>query len=168
MPVRQQVACPRHLDHGLEQLAHHVMRQQAIPVPAEGFVPPDVVVHRQAHTPAVQYVVAHLHRRLSFLQDWRRALLSEPLNRLIDEGRASGAARLAGAPATLERTGDPVFCTIWTLVSVPALTLPVGLGPLGLPPGLQIVGTPEGDARLLHVARWIEQAVAFATGIPER
>jgi amidase len=72
------------------------------------------------------------------------------------------------APATLEHTGDPVFCTIWTLLGVPALTLPVGLGPQGLPLGLQIVGTFQDDARLLRVARWVEQAVAFASGIPKR
>jgi Asp-tRNA(Asn)/Glu-tRNA(Gln) amidotransferase A subunit family amidase len=137
-------------------------------------------------------------RTLGELQSQQRAKLSAVLNRFLDEGQAIHAAAhaealaqrqtlrdgfgpfLAGfdaivtpptrgeAPATLEHTGDPGFCTIWTLLGVPALTLPVGLGPHGLPLGLQIVGTLQDDARLLRVARWVEQAVAFAPGIPEQ
>ena len=45
------------------------------------------------------------------------------------------------APATLEQTGNPGFCSIWSLCGVPAVTIPVGFGPRGLPLGLQIVGT---------------------------
>jgi len=137
-------------------------------------------------------------RTLGELQSQQRAKLSVVLNRFLDEGQAiDGAAHaealaqrqtlqaafgpfLAGfdaivtpstrgeAPATLEHTGDPVFCTIWTLLGVPALTLPVGCGPQGLPFGLQIVGKLQDDARLLRVARWVEQTVGFAPGIPER
>jgi amidase len=73
----------------------------------------------------------------------------------------------ACAPATLEHTGDPVFCTIWTLAGAPALTLPVGLGPQGLPLGLQVVGAPRDDARLLSVARWVEAAIGSALRYPE-
>jgi amidase len=137
-------------------------------------------------------------RTLGALQSQQRAKLSAVLNRFLDEGQAIGTEAVAEAlaqrhtlragfgsflagfdaivtpptrgeaAATLEHTGDPVFCTIWTLLGVPTLTLPVGFGPLGLPLGLQIVGTLQDDARLLHVARWIEQALAFAPGIPER
>ena len=45
------------------------------------------------------------------------------------------------APATLEQTGNPAFCSIWSLCGVPAVTIPVGFGPRGLPLGLQIVGS---------------------------
>lgn len=136
-------------------------------------------------------------RALGDLQSQQRAQLSAVLNRFLDEGHTIGAAAVAEAlaqrqtlqagfgpflagfdaivtpptrgeaPATLEHTGDPVFCTIWTLLGVPALALPVGLGPQGLPLGLQVVGTFQDDAHLLRVARWVEQAVAFAPGIPE-
>jgi len=132
------------------------------------------------------------------LQSQQRAKLSAVLNRFLDEGHAIDAAAVAEAlaqrqtlragygpflagfdaivtpptrgeaPATLEHTGDPVFCTIWTLLGVPALTLPIGFGPQGLPLGLQIVGTLEDDAHLLRVARWVEQAVAFESGIPKQ
>ncbi|OGI41376.1 MAG: hypothetical protein A2140_08175 [Candidatus Muproteobacteria bacterium RBG_16_62_13] len=68
------------------------------------------------------------------------------------------------APASLGHTGDPSFCTIWTLCGVPAITVPVGVGPLGLPLGLQLVGRFLEDPALLTVAQWCVQAI----GLPER
>jgi Asp-tRNA(Asn)/Glu-tRNA(Gln) amidotransferase A subunit family amidase len=70
------------------------------------------------------------------------------------------------APATLTTTGDPVFCTIWTLCGVPALSLPTGRGPTGLPLGTQLVGPPFSDGQLLGVARWCEDALAVRLGFP--
>jgi Asp-tRNA(Asn)/Glu-tRNA(Gln) amidotransferase A subunit family amidase len=66
------------------------------------------------------------------------------------------------APATLDETGSPAFCTLWTLLGVPAITIPVGIGPSGLPLGLQIVSRQEDDARTLATAAWCETHVAFA------
>jgi Asp-tRNA(Asn)/Glu-tRNA(Gln) amidotransferase A subunit family amidase len=59
----------------------------------------------------------------------------------------------------LEGTGDPRFCTRWTLVGAPAIVLPVGLGPQGLPIGLQLVGAPGADDRLVAAARFIERVL---------
>jgi Asp-tRNA(Asn)/Glu-tRNA(Gln) amidotransferase A subunit family amidase len=59
------------------------------------------------------------------------------------------------APAGLASTGDPIFCTIWTLCGVPAVTLPLLRGPRGLPLGVQLVGRRHDDARLLRTARWL-------------
>jgi len=65
------------------------------------------------------------------------------------------------APAGLEATGDPAFCTLWTLCGMPALNLPLMRGENGLPLGAQLVGARHGDARLLRSARWlVEQAQA--------
>ena len=47
-------------------------------------------------------------------------------------------------------TGDPAFCTLWTLTGLPALSLPLLTGEGGLPLGVQLVGAPGGDARLLR------------------
>ena len=69
------------------------------------------------------------------------------------------------APATLGETGNPVFCTLWTLLGVPAITVPVGLGPHGMPLGLQIVGGAGRDDELLSVASWCERVFPFA-GLP--
>ena len=65
------------------------------------------------------------------------------------------------APATLEHTGNPAFCSIWSLCGVPAITIPVGFGPLGLPMGLQIIGRQGDDEQLLSVARWCEGGFPF-------
>lgn len=51
-------------------------------------------------------------------------------------------------------TGNPVFCTIWTLAGLPCLNLPILQGENGLPIGLQMIGRRRDDARLLRTARW--------------
>jgi Asp-tRNA(Asn)/Glu-tRNA(Gln) amidotransferase A subunit family amidase len=66
------------------------------------------------------------------------------------------------APAGIDTSGDPVFCSIWTLLGTPAITLPIGLGPSGLPLGLQIVGSECDDDRVLGVAGWCERQLPFA------
>ena len=65
------------------------------------------------------------------------------------------------APATRSETGKPAFCTIWSLLGVPAITIPVGRGPSGLPLGLQLVGPYRGDASLLKTAAWCESQFDF-------
>ncbi|WP_136657884.1 amidase [Nitratireductor sp. XY-223] len=57
-------------------------------------------------------------------------------------------------------TGDPVFCTIWTLAGLPAVTLPILVGETGLPIGVQLVGGPEEDDRLLRTASWFQTELA--------
>ena len=64
------------------------------------------------------------------------------------------------APAGLESTGDPVFCALWTLCGMPALSVPLMQGENGLPLGVQLVGPRDGDARLLRTARWIVSALS--------
>jgi Asp-tRNA(Asn)/Glu-tRNA(Gln) amidotransferase A subunit family amidase len=59
------------------------------------------------------------------------------------------------APAP-DTTGDARFCSRWSLIGAPAIAIPTGLGPLGLPLGLQLVAAPGDDARLLRAAIWIE------------
>jgi Asp-tRNA(Asn)/Glu-tRNA(Gln) amidotransferase A subunit family amidase len=59
------------------------------------------------------------------------------------------------APAGLDSTGDPSFCTLWTLTGLPAVSLPLMRGANGLPIGVQLVGPRHGDARLLRTARWL-------------
>jgi Asp-tRNA(Asn)/Glu-tRNA(Gln) amidotransferase A subunit family amidase len=60
------------------------------------------------------------------------------------------------APATLEQTGNPAFCSIWSLCGVPAITIPAGFGPRGLPLGLQIAGPQGKDDQVLSAAHWCE------------
>jgi Asp-tRNA(Asn)/Glu-tRNA(Gln) amidotransferase A subunit family amidase len=64
------------------------------------------------------------------------------------------------APQGLSSTGDPSFCTLWTLCGMPAISLPLLQGVSGLPLGVQLVGPRLGDARLLRTARWLAGRVA--------
>ena len=64
------------------------------------------------------------------------------------------------APKGLESTGSPIFCTIWTLCGLPAITLPLLKGPEGMPLGVQLVGPRGGDAALLRVAQWLVENAA--------
>jgi Asp-tRNA(Asn)/Glu-tRNA(Gln) amidotransferase A subunit family amidase len=59
------------------------------------------------------------------------------------------------APKGLGATGDPSFCTLWTLAGLPAISLPLMQGSNGLPLGVQLVGRRGFDARLLRTARWL-------------
>ncbi len=61
------------------------------------------------------------------------------------------------APIGLSSTGNPVFCTLWTTMHVPAITLPIFTGPNGLPVGVQLVGRRYRDRQLFAVAEWVRQ-----------
>ena len=64
------------------------------------------------------------------------------------------------APKGIESTGNPVFCTLWTYCGVPAITMPLMVGPADLPLGVQLVGRLGDDARLLRTARWLATRLA--------
>jgi Asp-tRNA(Asn)/Glu-tRNA(Gln) amidotransferase A subunit family amidase len=69
-------------------------------------------------------------------------------------------AALGTAPKGLTSTGDPAFCSVWTLLGMPAITLPLMQGENGLPLGVQLVGRKGYDARLLRTARWLEKKLS--------
>jgi Asp-tRNA(Asn)/Glu-tRNA(Gln) amidotransferase A subunit family amidase len=97
--------------------------------------------------------------------DYQKALARIPaLNDGFDELFARCDAILTPAvPGTapkVDSTGDPAFCTLWTLCGMPALTLPLMNGANGLPLGVQLVGRRGDDARLLRTARWLVARVA--------
>jgi aspartyl-tRNA(Asn)/glutamyl-tRNA(Gln) amidotransferase subunit A len=53
------------------------------------------------------------------------------------------------------------FTAIWDLNGWPAISVPVGIGELGLPIGLQIVGKPWNEALVLRTARVVERGYAL-------
>lgn len=59
------------------------------------------------------------------------------------------------APHGLASTGDALFNRIWTLLGVPCITLPCGIGPQGLPLGIQLVAAYGQDTALLTHAQWV-------------
>lgn len=56
------------------------------------------------------------------------------------------------------------FSNLATLASLPALSLPVGRLPSGMPMGIQLIGPNRADARLLASARTLERILALDTG----
>jgi Asp-tRNA(Asn)/Glu-tRNA(Gln) amidotransferase A subunit family amidase len=64
-------------------------------------------------------------------------------------------ATQGAAPVGLASTGSPMFCTIWSLCGVPAITLPILRGEEGMPLGVQLVADKGRDAHLLSVAEWL-------------
>ncbi len=71
----------------------------------------------------------------------------------------------APAPRGLGSTGDPSFCSPWSFLGMPAITLPTGVEG-GLPLAVQLVAAPWSEARLLAAAAWCERVVGFAAGPP--
>lgn len=63
---------------------------------------------------------------------------------------------LGPAPKGLTSTGDALFCKTWTLCGIPAITLPTGISPQGLPLGTQLLGRWGEDESLLRTALWCE------------
>ncbi|MFM7680862.1 MAG: amidase [Candidatus Fonsibacter sp.] len=59
------------------------------------------------------------------------------------------------APKGLSYTGSPEFCTTWTYLGMPAITLPLIEGSAKLPLGVQLVGEKLDDTRLLQTANWL-------------
>lgn len=109
------------------------------------------LIEKGKKTPALDYLQA-LKARMDLLErlkgafDGFEAILTIP---------APGEA-----PKSLKMTGDPIFCLIWTLLGLPAVSIPSGFGPNGLPMGLQIVGKPLMDRKTLEAAAWCESALA--------
>ena len=100
--------------------------------------------------------------------DYQRALARIPLlnagfDEIFERCSAFITPSAAGtAPKGLESTGDPAFCTLWTLCGMPSLNLPLMRGENGLPIGVQLVGKRGDDARLLRTARWLVGRVQAA------
>lgn len=56
------------------------------------------------------------------------------------------------------------FAYLATVTGLPAISVPVGFGPGGLPVGIQLIGKPRGEAALLAAARIVEQVVGGPLG----
>ena len=89
------------------------------------------------------------------------APLNAMLDAVFDEYDAILTPAAPGpAPRGLKTTGNPVFCTLWTYLGTPAVTLPLLVSEDGLPIGVQLVGRRGNDARLLRTANWLVKTLA--------
>ncbi|WP_072387780.1 amidase [Hyphomicrobium sp. CS1BSMeth3] len=96
---------------------------------------------------------------------------AETFNRLLDDlFNEYDAILTASAPGEAPigtATGNPIFCSLWTYLGTPAVSLPLLEGPNGMPIGVQLVGRRGNDARLLRTARWLSRHLAEG-GKPHR
>jgi Asp-tRNA(Asn)/Glu-tRNA(Gln) amidotransferase A subunit family amidase len=98
--------------------------------------------------------------------DYARALaataaLNDGLDPVFDEYDAILTPAAPGpAPRGLDTTGNPVFCSTWTLLGTPAVTLPLLQSEEGMPIGVQLVARRGNDARLLRTANWLVKVCA--------
>lgn len=66
------------------------------------------------------------------------------------------------APLGLGSTGNAAYNSRWTLLGTPALSIPAGFGPNGMPIGVQLIARPGEDALLLAMAPAIEDRLRAA------
>lgn len=97
--------------------------------------------------------------------DYNRAMAKVPdyqkaLSAILSQYEAIVTPATPGeAPEGLESTGSPVFCTLWTLCGLPALTIPALQGNNGMPIGVQMVADHREDARLMRTAKWFVDTI---------
>ncbi|HEY1776127.1 MAG TPA: amidase [Solirubrobacteraceae bacterium] len=112
----------------------------------------DYISEGRAIAPA-RYAAA---RRLADEQRWRWSDRLEGLDAVL------APSTLGVAPLGLGSTGDPLLCRPFTLLGGPALALPGALGEGGLPAGMQLLGAPQSDRRVLAVAAWLHERLGSA------
>jgi len=97
--------------------------------------------------PAGDYVTALL----------ARGKINDSLSALLDRYDAVLCLPAPGpAPRGFATTGSAIFNGLWTYLGVPCVTLP-RLSVDGLPLGVQLVGKPGEDGKLLRTARWLDR-----------
>ena len=98
------------------------------------------------------------------LSDYRAALVERERIRAVYAELASNCDACVtltapgAAPLGLESTGNPIFAVPFSLLGVPAISLPL-LRDEGLPLGLQVTGFSESDAAAVATAAWVMQAL---------
>ncbi|MSQ18841.1 MAG: amidase [Betaproteobacteria bacterium] len=63
------------------------------------------------------------------------------------------------APHGIATTGNAEFNRIWTLFGTPCVNVPAGVGPNGLPLGVQVVGPYGADNRTMMIAEWVRRTL---------
>ena len=141
---------------------------------------PLLEAHAEKYSPAVRlrlemgrYVLAEdylraMHARTVLRQAVDRAL--EGLDALLLPALAIGAPPLGAGSVTIDGRAQPVralmlrLTQLFNITGHPAIALPCGRGPDGLPRGVQLVGHRGGTERLLAVAATVERQIIGGDG----
>lgn len=107
--------------------------------------------------PAWAYLQAQRVRR-------RLAAQTDALLRAHDALLLPTASNVAPGPET---TGDPSFQAPWSLLGLPAISLPSGVSAEGLPFAVQLVARRGAETTLLGAARRVEAVLGFVARPPE-
>jgi aspartyl-tRNA(Asn)/glutamyl-tRNA(Gln) amidotransferase subunit A len=129
-----------------------------------------VAAHRDEYSPRILALVeegmaipATEYIRCSRLRSWYeeiRLLRKLGLDRGVD---ALVMPATIGPAPDVSTTGDPALNSPWSYLGWPAVSLPIGLSPEGLPMGLQLVGIHEfSDDEILSTASWCEDVIRRA------
>lgn len=70
-----------------------------------------------------------------------------------------GPATPGAAPTGLHATGVSVLSRAWQLLGLPVVVVPGARAPSGLPLGLQIIGLPGAESRLLDLGVQLEKVL---------
>jgi aspartyl-tRNA(Asn)/glutamyl-tRNA(Gln) amidotransferase subunit A len=89
-----------------------------------------------------------LERRLRFISDMHR--LAEKTDVLLTPSTPTPSL------PDVTNTGNTMFQGPWTSCGLPTVTLPSGLAASGLPFGIQLIGAPFQESRMLAAAGWCE------------
>ncbi len=63
------------------------------------------------------------------------------------------------APLGLDATGNPIFSRMWSLLGVPCVHVPTGVGRHGMPVGVTVIGPRWRDAKALSAAMALEASI---------
>lgn len=77
-----------------------------------------------------------------------------------------GPSSAGPAPHDLTWTGEPAYQSPWTFTGFPAISVPIGLS-AGMPIGIQFGAGAWQEAKLLGIARWVEQALDDRLTLPD-
>jgi aspartyl-tRNA(Asn)/glutamyl-tRNA(Gln) amidotransferase subunit A len=122
------------------------------------------------------YVLSHGYYDAYYLQ-------AQKIRRMIAQDFQQAFAQcdvIAGpvAPTTAWKLGDKaddpvanyladIFTLPASLAGLPCMSIPVGLGDMGMPVGMQLIGNYLQEAQLLNVAHRFQQVTAFHLDKPE-
>jgi aspartyl-tRNA(Asn)/glutamyl-tRNA(Gln) amidotransferase subunit A len=114
---------------------------------------------------ALTYLAAR-RRQMELQQEWARLVwafdvLVLPSGPAVAPPHGVTAVEIGGEKIPF-RKALSLFTRPGNLLGWPALTVPNGVNPEGLPTGVQIMGPPNSEARLLALGQLVEEALGMA------